>query len=204
MVRTGDRAQWDPDHQLLFLGRAVGDELMHRGVDTPTIEAAVRECLQVDDVVVAASPEPNGALRVIAYVTDRFSGSIDFEAARLQLASTLPRWLAPEAVVQLDRLPLTPNGTLDRSGLPPCRVRTTVKRPPQTPLEVQLCTLFEEVLGVGNVALEDNFFELGGHSLLVSRLINRARTALGVELEIRTVFDAPSVAGLAERIAVIQ
>ncbi|MEU5046119.1 amino acid adenylation domain-containing protein [Streptomyces griseorubiginosus] len=120
------------------------------------------------------------------------------EALRDHLAALLPDFMVPSAVVVLDRLPLTPNGKLDRAALPaPPMAAAAQAHAPRTPHEDVLCALFADLLGLADVGPRDSFFALGGHSLLALRLLGRVRAALGVELTLRDVFQAPTPAGLA-------
>ncbi|MFI6326494.1 thioesterase domain-containing protein, partial [Nonomuraea sp. NPDC050556] len=114
------------------------------------------------------------------------------------LATKLPDYMVPSAIVFLEALPLTPNGKLDHKALPEPQFSRGERRVPQTPTEGALCDLFAEVLGVQGVGVDDNFFELGGHSLLAARLVTRIRATLNHDYSLRTLFEAPTPARIAE------
>ncbi|WP_440581473.1 condensation domain-containing protein, partial [Streptomyces sp. PT19] len=151
----------------------------------------------ISQATVQLREDQPGDQRLVAYIvtTDEY----DETTLRDAVAHALPDYMRPTAYITLDALPLTPNGKLDHKALPtPTYTPTTTGRTPRTPREEILCTLFAEVLGVGDVTIDDNFFDLGGHSLLATRLVSRVRSTLGVELPIRQLFETPTVAGLAD------
>ncbi|MGK5552278.1 amino acid adenylation domain-containing protein [Actinomadura kijaniata] len=193
MYRTGDLARWTADGTIEYLGR-VDDQVKIRGfrVEPGEIENVLA---RFDGVAQAAVVARDG--RLAAYVVP---ATVDVAALRRYAAARLPDHMVP-AVTALKALPLTVNGKLDRDALPEPGVAATVSRAPRSPREEILCGLFAEVLGVARVGVDDGFFDLGGDSLVATRLISRIRSALGVELPVRALFEAPTVAGLAARVA---
>ncbi|MFD9880907.1 amino acid adenylation domain-containing protein [Streptomyces alboflavus] len=204
MYRTGDLARWTADGELDYLGRA-DEQVQIRGfrVEPGEARAALAALDGVGDAVVLARPAPDGGTRLIGYVTaadlDR-PDRPDPAALRAALGSRLPDYLIPAAVVLVDAWPLTGNGKLDRGALPAPEERpTSGGRAPATPQEEIVAGLFADVLGRADVSADADFFTLGGHSLLATRLASRIRATLDVQLSVRDVFEAPTVAALAAR-----
>ncbi|MFE7594617.1 amino acid adenylation domain-containing protein, partial [Kitasatospora sp. NPDC057512] len=180
-------------------GRA-DDQVKVRGfrIEPGEIEAALAEHPQVREVAVLARRDRADDTRLVAYLVPEAGAAAEPEDLRARLRERLPEHMVPAAFVALERLPLTVNGKLDRRALPePEFAGARAGRAARTPQEQVLAGLFGEVLGVTGVGADDDFFELGGHSLLATRLVARVRATLGVELELRSLFETPTVAGLA-------
>jgi amino acid adenylation domain-containing protein/non-ribosomal peptide synthase protein (TIGR01720 family) len=204
LYRTGDRARWLPDGTLVFLGR-VDLQVKVRGhrVEIGEIEAALAAEPGVRAAAVIAREDAPGDVRLVACVVPADGardGALDLPR---RLAERLPGYLVPSSFVALDALPLTPNGKVDRGALAKlaaARDDAGDHVAPRTPTEEVLAGIWADVFGRDRVGVHDRFGDLGGHSLLAVQIIARARAAFGVEVPLRAVFEAPTVAGLAERV----
>jgi acyl carrier protein len=198
MYRTGDLVCWGPDGQLRYLGRA-DEQVKIRGyrIELGEIQAALSAFDGVEQAAVIAREDKPGDKRLVGYIT----GSADPVDARAALARRLPGYMVPTAVVALDALPVTVNGKLDARALPaPDYQDASRYRPPTSRTEETLAGIYAHVLGVKRVGVDDSFFDLGGDSLLTMRLVAAINTSLDTDLAVRVVFEAPTVAQLAQRV----
>ncbi|WP_394849181.1 amino acid adenylation domain-containing protein [Pendulispora brunnea] len=199
LYRTGDLARYTADGRISFVGR-VDQQIKLRGVriELGEIETALRLHPAVREVVVLVHGE-----RLVAYLVSE--GELDTTSLRAFLRETLPEAMVPSAFVFLDALPLTSSGKLDVRALPTPDFgggqATGRGGGPRNPTEELLATIWGDVLGSSTVGIRDDFFELGGHSLLAVQIAARAREVFGKEVPIRWLFEAPTVEGLAARIA---
>jgi len=201
LYRTGDLARWMAGGDLEYLGRT-DFQVKVRGyrVEPGEVEMAVVAHPGVRDAAVVARQDPGG-LRLVAYVV--WEGESAEAVLREALKATLPAPMVPSAFVGLAALPLTPSGKVDRRALagPSFAAQgvaaTAGYVEPAAGAERELAAIWSEVLGIERVGAGDDFFDLGGHSLLATRVVSRVRQALGVELPLRVIFEAPTIAGLA-------
>ncbi|MFO0758291.1 MAG: non-ribosomal peptide synthase/polyketide synthase [Byssovorax sp.] len=203
MYRTGDRCRLLPDGRLLFLGR-IDQQIKLRGhrIELGEIEAVLGAHPAIAEAAVALRDDARGEARLVAYLVARGDAPPAAAEIRTFLADRLPAIMIPGAYVALDALPLTANGKLDRRALPEPAPAPVGQVAPRGPVEEGVAAIFGEVLGIDpdGIDAHDGFFALGGHSLLGARAMARIRSAFGVELPLRALFEAPSVAALAGRV----
>ncbi|HEX3131502.1 MAG TPA: amino acid adenylation domain-containing protein, partial [Thermoanaerobaculia bacterium] len=195
VYRSGDLARFRPAGEIEFLGR-VDQQVKVRGfrIELGEIEAVLADHPDVSEAVVLVQGE-GGDRRLVAYVTGAPSGLREY------LRDRLPEYIVPSAFVVLPELPLSPNGKVDRKALSRLTVESEkASEAPRTPAEELLAAIWSDLLGLDRVGVDDNFFERGGHSLMATRLVSRVRDSFGVELPLRAVFEAPTLAAMAGRI----
>lgn len=204
MYRTGDLGRHLPDGTLQFIGRR-DQQVKLRGfrIELGEVENALLACAGVREAVVLAVDDEHDNKQLVAYLACD-GGPAAATALQQQLAARLPAYMVPTAWLFLDSLPLMASGKVDRKLLPKPEKRAEDIAPdyvaPRTALEQDVAAVWTEVLKVARVSVDDNFFVLGGHSLLATQIIARVAEKLGVKLPLRTLLEAPTVAGLAHRI----
>jgi amino acid adenylation domain-containing protein len=195
LYRTGDLGRYLPDGQVTFAGRLDG-QVKLRGfrIELGEIEAVLGSLPGVREAVaVVRDDRPERSL--VAYLV--LDAGVEIAALRRALRARLPAYMVPAAIVALDRLPLLPNGKVDRSALPTPQGEARVHLPPATETERTLAGIWASLLSGREIGRDDDFFALGGHSLLATRVLARVRDAFGVELPVATVFAEPTLLGLA-------
>ncbi|MBL7478002.1 lichenysin non-ribosomal peptide synthetase LicA [Bacillus paralicheniformis] len=200
MYRTGDAVRWLPDGTVDFIGRK-DDQVKIRGyrIELGEIESVLQGAPAVGKAVVLARPETGGSLEVCAYVVPKQSGEIHLQGLREHLSKHLPDYMIPSHFVELDEIPLTGSGKVDRKALLRHEVSvsgTAEYAAPRNEYEEKMVGIWQEVLGTEQVGIHDQFFELGGHSLKAMAMLAKIYKAFGVEVPLQVLFEKPTVAAL--------
>ena len=194
LYRSGDLVRYRADGNLEFIGRR-DDQVKVRGyrIELGEVESALLSHAGVSQAVVVARQEETGEKRLVGYVVG--DDAIDVLQMREHLKSKLPIYMVPGALVQLERMPLSANGKIDRKALPAPEGRPEVAQyvEPRSEVEQALAAIWREVLRLDRVGIHDDFFELGGHSLLAMRVVAQVRESFAVEVELRAVFESPTI-----------
>jgi amino acid adenylation domain-containing protein len=200
IYRTGDLGRLLDSGEFECCGR-LDHQIKIRGhrIELGEIESVLRHVDGVVDVVVVPRQTPAGDSRLVAY----YSGRVERSALTDRARAALPQYLHPSVLVQLPALPLNTNGKVDRKALPEPPEPEAAAREyvsPQSPLETQLCRIWEDALGVREVGITDDFFDLGGHSLLAVKVCDQIYQSFDIELPLAVFFEAPTVELLARRL----
>jgi amino acid adenylation domain-containing protein/thioester reductase-like protein len=211
LYKTGDLARYRTDGNIEFLGR-LDNQVKIRGfrIELGEIEAVLSQHPVVREAIVLAREDVQGNKRLVAYVVasqlnpkSKIQNPKSNDLRRF-LSEQLPDYMIPSAFVMLETIPLTPNGKVDRRSLPAPEQtwsdQEATYTASRTPVEESLAQIWAEVLGRDRIGIYDNFFDLGGHSLLVTQLVVRVRERFEIELPLRSLFEMPTVAELAQSI----
>lgn len=205
LYKTGDLARYLPSGDIDYIGR-IDHQVKLRGfrIELGEIEAVISQHPAISASVVIVREDDTANKTLVAYITLHPDQTLTIPELRRFLEAKLPNYMLPTAFVILEALPLTPNGKIDRRSLPAPDPTQLISESnlvaPSTPVEEMLAGIWAEVLGIQKVGIHDNFFELGGHSLLATRVISQLRQVFKVELPLRSLFNQPTVAGLAKEI----
>ncbi|MGX1811429.1 amino acid adenylation domain-containing protein [Nocardia sp. NPDC055321] len=211
MYRTGDMVRWietkGPDGsrlELEYQGRS-DFQVKIRGlrIELGEIDAVLNADDEIEYAATLGTPGPGGQTVLVSYVVGTGTpGALDTELLRTRVASSLPGYMVPSYIIELDDVPLTPVGKLDRTALPAPDFTSLQERylAPRTPVETAVAEVFADVLGVEKVSIDRSFFELGGNSLSATKVVARVNAALGATVALRDLFDAPTVAQLSARV----
>ncbi|MCQ2515021.1 MAG: amino acid adenylation domain-containing protein, partial [Ruminococcus sp.] len=196
MYRTGDLAKWLPDGNIDFMGR-IDDQIKIRGfrVELGEIEHRIREISGIDDCAILARPDKSGEKAIYAYYTA--NREISISEIRSKLGETLPEYMIPPYIMQIEAMPVNRNGKLDRKALPDIVSMTTKEYiEPRTDVEKTVCKAFSEILGIDKIGVDDSFFELGGDSIKAIRIISKLRDA-GYTVTVKDIMGGKTVEKIA-------
>ncbi|WP_142288577.1 non-ribosomal peptide synthetase, partial [Bacillus thuringiensis] len=199
MYRSGDLARWLPDGNVEYLGR-MDEQIKLRGfrIELGEIESVIKQIEGLKDAAVIVS-EKDGEKSICAYLVAE--DVIDIEWIREELTQKLPTYMIPSHMMQIERVPVTRNGKLDKAALPTIEVNGGDEYiAPRNQTEEKIVSAFERVLGIEKVGIKDNFFRIGGHSLKATWVINQIEEATGVRVSLSEMFSNPTVEGLAQKI----
>ncbi len=214
LYKTGDLCRYHPDGTIEFVGR-IDQQVKVRGfrIELGEIESVVTEFAGVRNVAVVARDAARGEKSLVAYVVVEPTDSSANHQDRINelknfLRTRMPEYMVPSLIIELQEMPLTRSGKIDRRALPaPDRALIDAEREyvsPRNETEETLCSIAASLLDLGRVGIDDNFFDLGGHSLLATQFVSRLREEFAVDLPLRVIFEKPTIAGIGEEIELLR
>jgi amino acid adenylation domain-containing protein len=209
LYRTGDLARFMPDGNVQYQGR-IDTQVKIRGyrIEPREVELALQKHPEVEDVVVTVREDEPGDRRLVAYLVAPVGHEPDPAALRSFLQSMLPSWMVPTAFISMPVLPVNTSGKVDIRALPAPGAGNVMTSSeyvaPRNATEERLCDIWKHVLKLDRIGIHENFFDLGGHSLLATRVVARINDALHMDLPLRRLFEAPTIADLAKAIGGMQ
>ncbi len=204
IYKSGDLARWLPDGELEFLGR-IDSQIKLRGfrIELGEIESVLRQDKAIEDVVVDIKKDSKNDDRLIAYIVSNLD-EVDENELKLFAKTKLPDYMVPHHFIKIESIPLSPSGKVDRKALPLPDFKTlgtSVKYvAPRNETEETLVEIIKDLLNLEKVGIHDNFFDLGGHSLLATQFVSQVQEKLGYDIPLRSLFENPTVEGLADLI----
>lgn len=204
MYRTGDLARWTMNGDLEYLGR-MDDQVKIHGyrVELQEIENQMLTLPGILDCTVVLDKDSQNDMAICAYVVS--NSKVDIIGVQDALRHKLPDYMVPSYYMQIDAVPQTSNGKVDKRALPKIQRKSYREYvAPKNDIELRLCQIFEKELSIGQIGINDNFFELGGHSLKAMSLVNQIEADLKIHLGVHEVFDTPTVMGLYEKIKTLK
>ncbi|MEP6803425.1 MAG: amino acid adenylation domain-containing protein, partial [Flavobacterium sp.] len=202
MYKTGDLGRWLPNGDIEYIGR-IDHQVKIRGfrIELGEIETAIAQYSETIEKVVVEAKEINQEKVLIAYLVA--NSAINKTELRYYLQSKLPEYMIPVFYIELEAIPLTSNGKVDRKALPVIKGEDLLQKEyiaPRNATEQKLVEIWKEVLGIDQIGITDNFFELGGHSLLLGQVINRIHKQLEQTVSFKTFFISPTIEGLSKQL----
>ncbi len=200
LYKTGDLGRFMPNGSIEFLGRADNQvKIQGHRIELGEIEAVLRDDARVADAIVIAHGENKAERSLVAYFVG-LEADLDPDTLGAALEKRLPSYMVPRQIMQLQRLPLSVNGKVDRKALPKPGKQVRVHVPPATVLEHKLAEIWTELLGVETPSVDTSFFDMGGYSQLAVAMTMTIRERLAVDLPVRSLFESPTIRALAERL----
>jgi amino acid adenylation domain-containing protein len=206
LYKTGDLCRWLEDGNVEYVGR-LDSQVKIRGfrIELGEIEAILLQHIQIKEAVVIAREDASGDKKLVGYlVLKKHKNQRTIETAELRnyLSTYLPDYMIPSVFVTLEVIPLTPNGKVDRKGLPAPGYQENQRAyaTPRTAIEKALCEIWQNILNIESIGIYDNFFILGGHSLLATQAMSRLRSQYGIEISFTDFFESADIATLAQTI----